>query len=68
VTATASSNTTKSGVALGAGLEYAFAGPWSAKLEYLYIDSGTQSATVLGVTENVRIRNHIARVGVNYRF
>lgn len=65
---TASSNTTKSGATVGAGLEYAFAGPWSAKAEYLYVDTGTQAVTLLGVTENVRIKNHIARVGVNYRF
>lgn len=63
-----SSNTTKSGGTVGAGLEYAFAGPWSAKLEYLYVDTGTQSVTLLGVTDNVRIKNHIARVGVNYHF
>jgi outer membrane immunogenic protein len=68
VSATASSNTTKSGATVGAGLEYAFAGPWTGKIEYLYVDSGTQSATILGVTENVRIRNHIGRVGINYRF
>lgn len=65
---TATSNTTKSGGTVGAGIEYAFAGPWSAKLEYLYVDTGTQSVTLFGVTDNVRIKNHIARVGVNYRF
>jgi outer membrane immunogenic protein len=64
----ASSNTTKSGGTVGAGVEYAFAGPWSAKAEYLYVDTGTQSVTLLGVTDNVRIKNHIARVGLNYRF
>jgi outer membrane immunogenic protein len=64
----ASSNTTKSGGTVGAGIEYAFAGPWTAKLEYLYVDSGTQSVTLLGVTDNARIRNHVARIGVNYRF
>ena len=63
-----SSNTTKSGGTVGAGLEYAFAGPWTAKLEYLYIDSGSQSVSSGIFTDNVRIKNHIARVGVNYRF
>jgi outer membrane immunogenic protein len=66
--ATASSNTTKSGYALGAGLEYAFAGPWSAKLEYLYVDSGTTTLTVAGVSGDVHVKNHIGRVGINYRF
>jgi outer membrane immunogenic protein len=64
----ASSNTTKSGATVGAGLEYAFAGPWSAKLEYLYIDTGTQSVTLGGVTDNVRVRDHVVRTGINYRF
>jgi outer membrane immunogenic protein len=64
----ASSSTTKSGGTVGAGIEYAFAGPWTAKLEYLYVDTGTQSVTLVGVTDNVRIKNHIARVGLNYRF
>jgi outer membrane immunogenic protein len=68
VTATVSSNTTKSGVAVGGGLEYAFAGPWSAKLEYLYIDTGSQSVTLFGVTDNIRTRDHILRTGINYRF
>lgn len=68
VTTTASSNTTKSGYTVGAGLEYAFAGPWSVKAEYLYIDTGNQAVTLLGVTDNLRIRNNIGRVGINYRF
>jgi outer membrane immunogenic protein len=65
---TASTNTTKSGYTVGAGLEYAFAGPWSAKIEYLYVDSGTTSLTLAGITSDVRIKNNIARVGINYRF
>jgi outer membrane immunogenic protein len=68
VTTTSSSNTTKSGYALGAGLEYAFAGPWTAKAEYLYVDSGTVAVSSGLFTDNLRIRNHIARVGINYRF
>ena len=38
---------TKVGWTAGAGVEWAFAGPWSAKLEYLYADLGsfTCSAT-----------------------
>jgi outer membrane immunogenic protein len=68
VTTSGSSNTTKSGYALGAGVEYAFAGPWSAKAEYLYIDSGTVAVSSGLFTDNLRIRNHIGRVGINYRF
>ncbi len=68
LTGTASSNTTKSGGTVGAGVEWAFAGPWTAKLEYLYVDTGTQAVTLLGVTDNVRIKNNIVRAGLNYRF
>jgi outer membrane immunogenic protein len=67
-TTSGSSNSTKSGYTVGAGLEYAFAGPWSAKVEYLYIDSGSQSVSSGVFTDNVRIRNNIGRVGLNYRF
>jgi outer membrane immunogenic protein len=63
-----SSNTTKSGYTVGAGLEYAFAGPWSVKAEYLYVDSGTTTLTLAGATADVRIKNNIGRVGINYRF
>ena len=46
---------------------------WSAKLEYLYIDTGTvtTSTTVAGfgtVTENERVKNNLVRLGLNYRF
>ncbi len=68
VTTTSSSNTTKSGATIGAGLEYAFAGPWTAKAEYLYVDSGTVTVSSGLFTDNLRIRNHIGRVGINYRF
>jgi outer membrane immunogenic protein len=67
-TASASSNTTKGGATIGGGIEYAFAGPWSAKAEYLYIDTGNTNVTLLGVTAETRIKNHIGRVGINYRF
>jgi outer membrane immunogenic protein len=66
--ATASSNTTKGGGTIGGGIEYAFAGPWSAKAEYLYVDTGNTTVTLLGVTGETRIKNHIGRVGINYRF
>ena len=65
---TTSTNTTKSGYTVGAGLEYAFAGPWSAKAEYLYVDSGTTTLTLAGVSADARVKNHIGRVGINYRF
>ena len=35
------SSTTKAGWTAGAGVEWAFADNWTAKVEYLYIDLGT---------------------------
>lgn len=57
----------------GAGIEAAFARNWSARLEYLYIDSGTFNTTfslagVPLINETRRMTDQIARVGVNYRF
>jgi outer membrane immunogenic protein len=66
----------------GAGGEYAFAPNWSVKVEYLYVDLGTQtyrSPLVAAVAPNavgpnyswstsVRERENIVRVGLNYRF
>lgn len=76
-TATASGSSsgseTRAGLALGAGVEVGLAPNWSAKLEYLYLDSGTVTTTtaVSGygtVTEDERLKNNIVRGGINYRF
>jgi outer membrane immunogenic protein len=64
---------TKLGWAAGAGVEYAFAGNWSAKVEYLFVDlamsscssvanCGTAAGSSVAFTENV------VRGGFNYRF
>ena len=62
----------KAGWTLGAGVEFAFARNWSAKLEYLYLDLGTSetTASIAGATAVVRreFTDHIARLGINYRF
>ncbi len=62
--------TTKVGWTAGAGVEAALAGPWTAKVEYLYVDLGKASCDVVvcGVPTNVDFRSHVVRVGVNYRF
>jgi outer membrane immunogenic protein len=77
--APASASRTKVGWTAGAGAEWMFARNWSAKLEYLYIDLGSDSA-IAGATLNQvlvppnavgytwRTRENIARVGVNYHF
>jgi len=65
---TVSDSTTKGGYTIGGGLEYAFAGPWTAGLEYLYLDTGSRDVTLLGITDSIRTRNHIVRAKLNYRF
>ena len=69
---------TKAGWTAGAGAEWMFARDWSAKLEYLYVDLGSES-TIENLTladdprgvkvgNTWRIRENIARIGVNYHF
>jgi outer membrane immunogenic protein len=69
----ASTNTTRAGWVVGAGAEWAISGPWSAKLEYLYMDLGTVNTSFAGpgvftlVNTSSHITDNIVRVGVNYR-
>ncbi len=44
--ATASVNDVRAGWTAGAGIEGAFGGGWSAKVEYLYIDLGKMEQTL----------------------
>jgi outer membrane immunogenic protein len=59
---------------VGAGIEYAFSGPWSAKLEYDYVGLGTRNLTFVSVappfkfTEDVRQNLQEVKFGINYRF
>ena len=68
----ASATKTQAGWTAGAGVEYAFAGPWSAKLEYLYVDLGSatcgSAVCMLPSDETVNFKANIVRAGVNYRF
>jgi opacity protein-like surface antigen len=74
---TSSSSFTAAGWTIGGGLEYALSHAWSAKLEYDYLDFGSQNvatpygagnpfgaAPVTSIAEHV----HQAEVGLNYRF
>lgn len=62
------------GWTIGAGLEYALSGNWSAKAEYDYYDFGTRTIgfTIPGFpTYNsfaIRRDQHLAKFGLNYRF
>lgn len=61
---------TRFGWTAGAGVEVAFGGAWSAKVEYLYADLGSTScdAITCGVVTDVDFRANIARAGINYHF
>jgi outer membrane immunogenic protein len=68
------------GWVVGAGIEGAFGGGWSVRLEYLYLDLGNISgqfttgvlapsgAVMLTQGFNSRVTDNIVRVGVNYKF
>ncbi len=65
---TVSSETTKTGWTAGAGVEWMFMPRWSVKAEYLYIDAGTTTLTVAGVSASGKLKDNVARLGVNYHF
>lgn len=75
----ATSTDTRIGWTVGAGIEYAFARNWTARVEYDFMDFGTRDESFLAtptpapplpplLTENVRDRIQVVKVGVNYRF
>ncbi|MEJ2432292.1 MAG: porin family protein [Pseudolabrys sp.] len=70
ITGFTGSTTDKAGWTAGAGIEAALSGPWTAKLEYLYVDLGsaTCSAANCGTTTTADFTSNIVRVGLNYRF
>lgn len=65
----ASSSDTRAGWTVGAGIEHKFTPNWSGKLEYLYMDFGTN--TYFAGTANqadVSFHDQIFRAGINYEF
>ena len=60
----------KLGWTLGGGGEFAIAGPWTAKVEYLYVDLGKTNCPVgnCAVSTDVNFHANVARAGLNYRF
>jgi len=80
VSVNGSASSTRSGGLLGFGIEYAFTQNWTAKIEYNYIDFGTDTITVptsvtglgggLNLSPSVAIdeRINLVKVGVNYKF
>ena len=61
---------TNVGWTVGAGLEFAIAGHWSAKAEYLYVDLGKFNcgAGCGAPSDNVSFTTSLVRGGINYRF
>jgi outer membrane immunogenic protein len=73
-TATALGNTsnTQIGWTAGAGVEWAFAQNWTARVEYLFMDF-TPSSTVTfpsggTLTQNITIKDNLVRGGINFKF
>ena len=62
----ADARSTKTGWTLGGGVEAAIAGPWTAKLEYLYVDLGHGGGSIPG--SDATFHSNIVRAGLNYRF
>lgn len=61
------------GFVVGAGVETHFSGPWTGKLEYLYMDLGAYTDTTVGLggnqfSMNSKVHDNIVRVGLNYNF
>jgi outer membrane immunogenic protein len=72
-------SSTRVGWTVGAGLEGAIGGNWTAKIEYLYIDLGNisgsfvtpiiaPSGNFVTASYNSHITDNVLRVGVNYKF
>jgi opacity protein-like surface antigen/outer membrane receptor protein involved in Fe transport len=64
-------NTTKTGWNAGAGLEYMLGSRWSAKLEYDYLDFGSNSmgfVNPFGNSVAVKTAVNEVKAGVNYHF
>ena len=65
-------SSTRVGWTVGAGVEYALAANWSAKVEYDYLDFGSRSVDLLPLSDGFRAdidqQVHTVKIGVNYRF
>jgi outer membrane immunogenic protein len=66
----ASGSKVYTGWTVGAGVEWALQGNWSAKLEYLYVDLGKKDLFDIapGVPEFVSAKLNVVRFGLNYKF
>jgi outer membrane immunogenic protein len=68
---TSAVSNTRSGWMVGAGLEWMFTPNWTAKVEYNYMDFGTNTYTFLlpaGTAVNFDTQVNVVKAGVNYKF
>ena len=69
---TASSDKSRTGWTVGAGIEYGIAPNWSIAAQYNFIDFGDKNVTFTGggfnFTDSVDQQVHLATVRLNYRF
>jgi outer membrane immunogenic protein len=64
-----SATDTLMGWTVGGGIEYAFLGNWTAKIEYLYVDLGHfDTGFTAPIVNNVSFRENVVRAGLNYKF
>lgn len=63
-------NDNRLGWTVGGGGEFAAAGPWTAKVEYLYVDLGKANCAAgnCAVSTDVNSHTNVVRAGLNYRF
>jgi len=65
------SSSTQTGWTAGAGIEYAFAPNWTAKVEYLFVDLGNQACNPVncgGTATSVSLNENVIRGGFNFKF
>jgi outer membrane immunogenic protein len=68
----AGADATKSGWTVGAGLEYGFTPNWSARIEYNYLDLGTETVRFVTTAGGSFLREvdqniHAVKLGINFR-
>ena len=63
-----SDSQTNFGWALGAGIEYAFAPNWTAKLEYIHADYGNDNYNTTIPSSRIDLSTDTVKLGVNYLF